>query len=191
MFVEYLIGKDFLKRKGFKSYEEYSKCNIENKDSDESMFDFEYPSPFLIEMSPSDKYLKRKKYYKDTIYIDHPILNISKEQAIDFCQWRTEVVKNLWFSQKSDERKRDLSTKILYRLPSESELFDAKTWFKRTNQLTNFKDKKLLKTYFSYHPKGYRVLPIFEFTKSEKLSINEGINNKNFIGFRCVCEIHK
>lgn len=191
MFIEYLTAKDFLKKKGFESYKNFSETHPETVYSVDVLEEFDYPSPFLINITPSSKYLKRKKYHVDTLYLDHPVLNIAKEQAIDFCQWRTEVVKDLWLHQEDDEGKKDLATKIRYRLPSRNELLEAKNWFRTKNELINFKDQKLLKTYFEYYPKGYRTLPILEFTKADDLFINEGVNKRKFIGFRCVCEINK
>jgi formylglycine-generating enzyme required for sulfatase activity len=191
MFIEYLTAKDFLDKKGFESYKDFSEAHPGVIYSDVVMKEFDCPSPFLINIAPSSNYLKRKNYHIDTLYLDHPVLTVTKEQAIDYCQWRTEVVQDLWIYHQDQENKKDLATRIRYRLPSKTELLDAKNWFSTTNELINYKDQKLLKTLFEYHPKGYRVLPISEFTEDDNLFINEGVKRRKFIGFRCVCEIRK
>jgi len=52
---------------------------------------------------------------------------------MDFCKRRTEVVRDLWFTQKDDDRKKKIAKKIWYRLPSKSELSYAKASNKEIN----------------------------------------------------------
>ena len=54
------------------------------------------PSPLLIEFYSSNKYLKRRGYGGETKFKYHPVLNVSKNQAAEYCKWRTEMVNHLW-----------------------------------------------------------------------------------------------
>ncbi|MBK9283308.1 MAG: SUMF1/EgtB/PvdO family nonheme iron enzyme [Sphingobacteriaceae bacterium] len=54
-------------------------------------------------------------YYRHPAYRDYPVVGISYEQALAFCKWRTEKVKEFYIIRY----KKDL--KINYRLPSKEE----------------------------------------------------------------------
>jgi hypothetical protein len=54
-------------------------------------------------------------YYSAIAYRDYPVVGITHEQAIKFCEWRTERVKQ--FKALTDNKKINLT----YRLPSEKE----------------------------------------------------------------------
>ena len=191
MFAEYLTVKEFLKENGYDSFSNYSKTLTEDKFPIEILEKYDYPSIYLVNEDPKHRYLKRKEYYKDTIYIDHPVINISKEKAKDYCKWRTEMVKHLWLYHEKHIDKRQLANKINYRLPSKTELIYAKEEFKSRNELTEYIDEKVLNIQLDYQPKGYIILPIIEYTESDDFN-NQGINKrKKFIGFRCVCEIEQ
>jgi len=188
MFVEYLHSKHYLEKKGFKSFKEYSEDSLDNEYQN-TISDFEYPSYLLESKNPQRKILKRKKYQIDTLYTDHPVLNVSKEQAVDYCKWRTEVVNVLWFNEKNNSMNKEVPSKVVYRLPTRREFLMAKSWFDFKNLLMDYQGQKVLSTLFPYNPEGYRTLSISEYTASEELFIKVGKNKKDFIGFRCICEV--
>lgn len=191
MFLEYLSANNFLKKKGYKSVKHYFKSTDGNSYPSE-MFAFIYPSPLLYDLNTIN-YLKRRLYYKDYKYRYHPILNILKKQAMDFCRWRTPMVEHLWLIDEKYLTNREIAQKISYRLASEDEILLAKKVFSERKKITDFKDKNLLPINLKLEVENFIILPISELTESEVI-IKHNTTRKsrhNFIGFRCVCEIKK
>ncbi|MDO8998593.1 MAG: SUMF1/EgtB/PvdO family nonheme iron enzyme [Bacteroidota bacterium] len=56
-----------------------------------------------------------KYYYRHLAYRDYPVVGISHEQAIAFCKWRTERVKEYWYIKNKKE------ITLEYRLPTKEE----------------------------------------------------------------------
>lgn len=54
-------------------------------------------------------------YYRHPAYKDYPVVGVSYTQAVAYCKWRTERVKESWSIKHKSE------LKIEYRLPSKSE----------------------------------------------------------------------
>ncbi len=52
-------------------------------------------------------------YYRHPAYSNYPVVGISYEQALNYCQWRTERVKEFYFIQK-----KYVSHNFEYKLPS-------------------------------------------------------------------------
>lgn len=187
MFLEYLTVKEVLKSKGYTSVREFTKGTSENGFPIE-MRTLSYPSPLLIEFYLKNKYLKRKGYGREYKFRYHPVLNISKKQAIDFCKWRTEMVSHLWLNDEKYASIKYQSDKISYRLATKNELILANTYFSNLDRVIEFKEK-LLKIKQDKITSEFTVFPVNELTTSEQL-----FNDKpsfEFTGFRCACELKK
>ena len=111
MFVEYLTIKKVLENKGYSSFSQFIKDN-NIKGFPKEMRVLRYPSPLLIQFYSSNKYLKRKGYGRKYKFRYHPVLNISKKQAIDFCKWRTEMVSHLWLNDEKYSSIKNQSNKF-------------------------------------------------------------------------------
>lgn len=185
MFLEYLTVKDFIKKEGFNSFSEFHKSTDEIFDK-VIMF---YPS-FLKQLNQKGSFLTKKKYFENLKYQYSPVLRITKDQAMDYCKWRTEMVKYFW-----SNKNKKINRRIKYRLPKEGELNLAKENFTQKNIFkfydgknpTKFKTNKIVNGYIKYN--------ISEFTVTEKVFGNNWKNNSptefpnEITGFRCVCEI--
>lgn len=57
-----------------------------------------------------------KYYYRHPAYKDYPVVGISYEQAIEFCKWRTERVKDFLSKSKKYDQ-----LNFYYRLPTKTE----------------------------------------------------------------------
>lgn len=55
-------------------------------------------------------------YYRHPAYKDYPVIGISYEQAVAYCKWRTERVKEFIYLSK-----KNITTQFEYRLPTKSE----------------------------------------------------------------------
>lgn len=146
-------------------------------------------------------------YYRQTIYRDYPVVGITHEQAIKFCEWRTERVKQ--FKALTDNKKINLT----YRLPTENEweflitrnekLIDNKNHLDTTKKIVN-----LPSPVYSGYPNLFKIYNLIG-NVSEMIDIkgvSKGgsyINTKEecnygkkieyteptfWLGFRCVCD---
>ncbi|SFC95942.1 Sulfatase-modifying factor enzyme 1, partial [Zunongwangia mangrovi] len=185
MFLEYLTAKHFLRRKGFNSFSEFHESTDQKFDKIITL----YPS-FLKNLKKEKSLLTKKGYFENIKYEYSPVLRISKEQAKDFCTWRTEMVEYLWLNMD-----KPVTQSIQYRLPRKDELilaqkiFSKRKIFKFDNgrNPTKFKTDKKISDFIKYN--------ISEFTISEEIFGDnwKGISPIDFpnevTGFRCVCEI--
>ncbi len=173
------------------------------KKTKEIVYDYNAkPTSLLTEMSINDT-LKINDSLKASLeylwhpkYSDHPVLQITKEQAEMYCLWRTDMVMYLYATAKNEKRRNKHPRETIYRLPSQEELLNAKNYFKKHEEFTktteksplniNFKDIKFSRLIF---------LNISEYTRD---SIPYGTNWKNktptifpndYTGFRCICEV--
>ena len=62
-------------------------------------------------------------YLRHLAYRDYPVVGVSYEQAIDFCKWRTERVKEFLslIPQKKNQKNIQYLSNIEYRLPTKEE----------------------------------------------------------------------
>lgn len=60
----------------------------------------------------------QKFYHTHRAYADFPVVGVSHQQAIDYCQWRSKVVNEMLALNPSSQKK---FGKILYRLPTQKE----------------------------------------------------------------------
>lgn len=60
-------------------------------------------------------------YYSHPAYRDYPVVGISYEQAVNFCKWRTERVKELFKTKQLTDKKNVYPTNFEYRLPTKEE----------------------------------------------------------------------
>ena len=186
-YIEYLNVKEVLKNNGYFTFDEFVKETNET-DLPLEMRIIIIPSPLLIEFYSNNKYLKRKGYGRKINFKYHPVLNVSKKQAIEFCKWRTQMVNHLWKNDEDFASNKNLVDKFSYRLASINELINANTFFSNSNTKTEF-TKKLLKIKKTKDTNGFTIFPVNEFTATDSL-FNQKPNHE-FKGFRCICEIKK
>lgn len=182
MFLEYLTAKHSIRKNGFHSFSEF------NKKNDEKIM-IVYPS-FLKNLDKKESLLTKKNYFKNIKYKYSPVLRISKEQAIDYCKWRTEMVKHVWSNNNNS-----INQNIKYRLPKMEEILLAQEYFSERKKFkydngknpTKFKTDKIVSDFIKKN--------ISEFTISDKIFGKnwKGVSPTEFpndvTGFRCVCEI--
>jgi len=184
MFLEYLTAKHFIRKKGFTSFADLHKST----DKKFEQLRILYPS-FLKNLNKKGSLLTRKNYFENIKYKYSPVLNVTKEQAIDYCKWRTEMVLYSW----SNKNGKNLY-KINYRLPKEREMILAKEYFSERNRLklyggenpTKFKTKNIEKDFVLYNISEFTISDII-FGKNWKNDTPREFPN-DITGFRCVCE---
>lgn len=79
-------------------------------------------------------------YYSHPAYNDYPVVGISYEQAVQYCKWRTERVKELFKTKALTDKKNVYPTNFEYRLPTKKE------WEAAANIGYSEKTKKQLDT---------------------------------------------
>ncbi len=181
MYIEYLNYKEFLKEKGGSSFKDF----IEYIDEKTNTFPTLISPILLKDFYANNKYFIKKKYYNHNRYDKHPLLNITKKQAAEYCEWRSKMVNHLWVNKfYLTNIKTDI---INYRLPKENELIEAKYFFTHSKkiielnqELLKIKTNKLLTNYFI-------IFPINEFTDDDGKLFNKKSNSAH-TGFRCICE---
>jgi len=159
MFLEYLTAKHSLRKKGFNSFSEFHKSTDEKFDKILTI----YPS-FLKNLNKKKSFLTKKNYFENIKYKYSPVLRITKEQAIDYCKWRTEMVEYFW-----SNKEKTINQNIKYRLPEKQELLLAQEYFSKRNQFrfdrgknpAKFKTDKKINNFISYN--------ISEFTNSDNI----------------------
>ncbi|MGE0560575.1 MAG: formylglycine-generating enzyme family protein [Flavobacteriales bacterium] len=62
-----------------------------------------------------------KYYFSHPAYREYPVVGISYEQAINFCKWRTEQVKELFKTKALTDKKNIYPSNFEYRLPTKEE----------------------------------------------------------------------
>lgn len=191
MFVEYLTAKDDLRKKGFTSFNEYQMSTNDTI----KWLAITYPS-FLLGLKDQNGKIFRRGYVEDNKYQYHPVLGISKEQAADYCKWRTEMVKYLWINNPKHIAKKKDANRINYRLPQYEELDKAKDHFAEKEKLIVAKGKNPLRFKVREKPEDFTLYKISEYTQTDTL---HGENYKgtapdsfpnDVTGFRCVCEVN-
>ncbi|MBL4594032.1 MAG: SUMF1/EgtB/PvdO family nonheme iron enzyme [Flavobacteriales bacterium] len=60
-------------------------------------------------------------YFNHPAYNNYPVVGITYEQAVAFCKWRTDRVKELFEIQKKKNKKAIFPVKFEYRLPTKKE----------------------------------------------------------------------
>lgn len=156
--------------------------------------------------------MNMEEYINNPIYKDYPIVNISYNQAIMFCEWRTDMVMLFYATDcKKESQRLKYYTRIRYRLPTAEEFAYALSKFKNNiilNKALYAGDKvctypavpQKQKVDFYYIPNN-----IAEMTLVDKLAVGiswhdedttrnyaktlEYFGPRDWLGFRCVCEI--
>lgn len=183
MFIEYLTAKQFLESKGYDSFSEFQKET--NGEFPIEMRTMIFPSP-LLELYASNKYLKKKSYGSESKFKYHPVLNISKKQAMDYCEWRTNMVRHLWKYHEKFSMNKNLSDNITYKLASKNELELANALFYNLDKAVVLK-KNLFSIKQEKEIEAFTLFPIRELTVSDEIFNNN--STYEYTGFRCVCEI--
>lgn len=62
-----------------------------------------------------------KYYFSHLAYNDYPVVGISYEQAVQYCKWRTERVKELFKTKALTDKKNVYPINFEYRLPTKEE----------------------------------------------------------------------
>lgn len=108
---------------------------------------------------------------------DFPVLDINKKEAIDYCEWRTNVVMHNYSRMNKVKRKRYFKN-IRYRLPTSLELNKAK--------------EKLGSSFEVIDSILHAPIHIYNFKEQTlddgQVSLKRSIDNTRH-GFRCICEI--
>ena len=183
MFNEYLLMRTRVENQGYSTFSEFAKDATERNEPIKNEAQL-YPSFSLIHFYSNQEDLKHRPYVMNYKYRHHPILNVTKKQASDFCKWRTEMVTYLWNTQKYTSN--ILSDKISYRLATKNELTHAYTFFSNSNSVMVF-EKSIFKIKEQKDTEEFLIFPITEVTLSDQLFTND--SNYKYMGFRCVCEI--
>ncbi len=185
MFLEYLTVKDITRKKGFNSFSDFHKSTDEKFDK----LIISYPS-YLKTLNQKGSFLTKKNYFENTKYEYSPVLRITKEQAMDFCKWRTEMVLYSWANKN-----KTINYNINYRLPQEGEMNLAKEYFSQRNKFEFYDGKNPTKFKTDKNVNSFIIYNISEFTITENIFGNNWKNNSptefpnEITGFRCVCEI--
>jgi len=191
-FLEYLTSLEEINSLGLESTKEYTahikatKANL--------ITVIKYPSHLKI-LEKQNNYLTKKRYFKNVKYQYFPVLTITKEQAIEFCEWRTEMVKLVWKNKPEFTIKNRLAEKIKYRLPTIIEYNKAAYAFGLKNKLKIQNKKSPLKFKPSKSKTNFFVFNISEYSLSDAIfnSFNKEQSSEKYIneymGFRCICEV--
>lgn len=173
----------------------------------------------LYEIGPDEKYInkieleyfkslswtndsdKMFSYYDSEEYAYHPVINVSYEQAKEYCKWRTDMVKLAYAMNTKNKKQRSLFySNFQFRLPTQKEWEDAYKEFELQEEA--FTKPLYIQDYewFIYNPGNISEM-LLEKGNAIGLSWKDDINTENllkistyskpqdWLGFRCVCEI--
>jgi formylglycine-generating enzyme required for sulfatase activity len=148
------------------------------------------PSQYL-KAYDTNELLSDEEYYQELKYLNHPILTLSKEEARELCEWRTQITKYLWLHDTENLYKVQVANRINYRLPTLKELEKANTYFDKNDTYNYHNNSRIWKTRPLPDDYRYTLFSIYELTDGEetfKGHLKEG-KEYDFTGFRCVCEL--
>lgn len=178
-------------------------------------------SSHFAELNTNDDYLKKIEqnyfeplswtkdsslmfsYYDDEYYSNFPLINVTYEQANEYCKWRTDMVMlNYAINTKNEKQRSVFYKKMKYRLPTEKEWIDAYNLYELKNEpftkpLSGIAEET---EYFNYLPgniseilleKGKAIGVSWKdsFIPENPLPIKNYSVKADWLGFRCVCEI--
>lgn len=159
--------------------------------------------------------MNMNEYLNSPTYKNYPIVNISYNQALTYCEWRTDMVMLFYSSDSKDEKQRNKKyyTRIKYRLPTAEEWDYAMHKFEEyifTNYSVYAGER--CATYEAIPQKrnlSFTYIPhnIAELSMEENMALGmswrdmDTTNNysktvkyfrpSDWLGFRCVCEIEE
>lgn len=87
--------------------------NVHGKDSEKYLSISPEKTVWDADFSP--------RYFQDALYGDYPVVGVTWQQAVDYCQWRTDRVMEQLAIHKQVHKRKDLPSKVSYRLPTEAE----------------------------------------------------------------------
>ena len=153
-----------------------------------------------------DYHIKNPRYY------EYPIVNINYKQVIEYCKWRTDMVKiHYALISKSEKQRKQYPATFKYRLPTRKEWdkvvgrffskidkFDKLT-HKKDDLLSNMAGPYSSKRTFQYQSGNVgemlnKYIATIGFAWDESLDMGSVMYVKweepvDWIGFRCICEI--
>ncbi len=131
-------------------------------------------------------------YGKNPKYQFFPKLHITKEQAENYCKWRSDRVQLLWNLKFPNQNK-----KISYRLPTLKEYEKAEAYFRANKRFKDFKADNPLELKIKKHPKTKFVTYNISEITGDNLFLGENWKGiapaklpNTYTGFRCICEIN-
>lgn len=173
----------------------------------------------LYEIGPSESYIKlieqdyfkslswtndsvkKFDYYDAEKYAYYPAINVSHQQATEYCKWRADMMKLAYAMNTKNRKQRNIFyTNFSFRLPSESEWKYAYEDFLMNKEpfTKSLFDNNI--DFFNYVPGNISEM-LLEKGKAIGLSWNDKIepfdvlpiksytNPSDWLGFRCICEI--
>ncbi len=105
-------------------------------------------------------------YFNHPAYNNYPVVGISYEQAVDFCKWRTDRVKELYEIQQLKNKKAIYPVNFEYRLPSKLE------WERMAN--VGYSEKMMKKIIGKYKGKS---LANFRKGKGDNMGVAGDLND--------------
>lgn len=114
-------------------------------------------------------------YFRNPAFFNYPVVGITYEQAVDYCKWRTDRVRECYDVINQKKIKEYVPKKFLYRLPSKDEWetvakagYDSKTMKKLGNKYkgmnkNNFRNSlppDVTAPVYSYWPNSFGVWQI-------------------------------
>ncbi len=173
----------------------------------------------LYQIGPDEKYLKQIEldyfkhlswtndsdkmfsYFDSEEYAYHPVINVSYEQANEYCKWRTDMVKLAYsMNTKNKKQRAFFYTNFQYRLPTQKEWEEAYAVYEVEGTAFTHPIFTQDVEWFMYTPgnvsemlleKGKAIGLSWndEITKDDLLKIKTYKTPSDWLGFRCVCEI--
>jgi formylglycine-generating enzyme required for sulfatase activity len=196
------IAKLPLYKLNWKELDEYFQANKSSVKELQAM-DINYKLP----LSWTNDSAKKFHYFNSEEYSNYPLVNVSYEQAVEYCKWRTDITMLSYAVSSKNEKTRNYFYKrIRFRLPTKEELEYA---LKQTREYNEPFTMALTDEDFSEEQETIQFIPgnISEIISEKGTAIGiswkdldkELQNNltypqkydgpKDWLGFRCVCEI--
>lgn len=184
LIVEFMVYKEIMKEHNFKTMKEY--LAYRNSSADKLKLPTQYLSQF-----DTDETLRDQGYYQESRYLNHPILTMTKEDAEELCEWRSEMTRDLWLNDLENLYKVQVSNRIKFRLPTSEELEKATAFFEEKRNFNYFSNSRIWKVRIGQDDYNYNMYSMYEFTSSGPIFKDHLKNGKDYdyTGFRCVCEL--
>ncbi|CAN5415220.1 hypothetical protein BH09BAC1_BH09BAC1_09110 [soil metagenome] len=166
--------------------------------------------PFAYCYFNDTSFLEGDVYLKHPAFYSYPFVGADYEEAKNYCEWRTAMVKILYHvSYSAQERPIKAYSNFEYRLPTYDELVTFAKQFETMGKVVKPEENSTDTLWcprlsVSKKPKEAAFSNIYEYTRSEDSlfyvmesdtgltfsnQVDETMIGKRYKGFRCVCEI--